>query len=65
MVTGNGLKIGGDSFFPVQPGLVGEDPEDRVEMPEPNPKDAPQELESDSEAGKEGAEGEESEGEED
>ena len=57
---GNGIKVGGDSFYPIQPGLVGDDPEDGNEMPEPNPKDAPQELESDSDAGKEGAEGEES-----
>lgn len=42
---GDGLKSESQSFYPVYPPLIPEDPEDLEEYPEPNPLEAPEEEE--------------------
>jgi hypothetical protein len=45
---GYATKAGENSFYPIQPPDVGDDPVDPREQFEPNPKDAPVEYESDT-----------------
>lgn len=50
LYLGYGLKAGENSFYPIQPPDVDDDPADPREQFEPNPKDAPIEYESDTDA---------------
>jgi radial spoke head protein 4A len=47
---GNGVKASSISFQPIAPQEIKEDPDDIDEFPEPNPKDALEKLESDTDA---------------
>jgi len=55
---GNGVKATGICFMPIAPQEIKDDPEDQEEHPEPNPKDALEKLESDTDAEKKPEEGE-------
>ncbi len=45
---GDGIKYGGSVFIPTEPEDVENDPEGIDEFPEPNPKDEPIIIESDT-----------------
>lgn len=53
LYMGYGFKSGALPFYPIQPPDAMKDPEDPVEEYEPHPKEAPEELESDSDEEKE------------
>ena len=61
--VGYGLKKGDSSYFPTEPPMVQQDPQDQTERPEPTPLEAPEEPpEPDTDAEK-NPEGEEEEAE--
>ncbi len=43
MYVGYGIKGGAETYYPVNPPMIVEDPSDPAEQHEPNPKDAPTE----------------------
>lgn len=45
---GDGIALGGDSFMPIAPAEIMQDPEDGIEQDEPNPKTAVEPIEPDT-----------------
>ena len=45
---GNGVRLGGNVYYPLIPNDIEKDPEDNIEYKEPNPDKEPEIIESDS-----------------